>query len=251
MARTLTRQLEVMLPERRLAYQLHWVPRRRHVHLLVDDQGMLHVRAPYRYPARDAEHLIQDNQGWVLRQMHAATQRVRNKPPLESGARLPLLDTTLSLTVNPVQQVDLFSHGTEVGPGEVMRQGDELLVRLDGGGDDELRKLLEYWYRRQAEHLLKSRLRPLSALLGVVPNRVSIRAQKTCWGSCSARRNISLNWRLVLLPEVLARYVIVHELCHLRHLDHSRRFWALVATVVPDYRRRRRELHAAQSTLPL
>ena len=83
------------------------------------------------------------------------------------------------------------------------------------------------------------------------PARLAIRGQRTRWGSCTSRGTVSLNWRLVLLPSRLADYVIVHELCHLRHMNHSRRFWSLVASVIPDWAERRSELDAAQATLAL
>ena len=87
--------------------------------------------------------------------------------------------------------------------------------------------------------------------VGVRPQRVTIRGQRTRWGSCSTHGTISLNWRLLQVPGELVDYVLVHELCHLRHMDHSPRFWALVAETVPDHARRRARLDALQGTLPV
>jgi len=75
-------------------------------------------------------------------------------------------------------------------------------------------------------------------------NRVAIRNQRRCWGSCSSLKNLNFNYKIILLPPHLADYIIVHEMCHLVHLHHRQEFWDLVAEQVPDYKRRVAELRA-------
>lgn len=97
-------------------------------------------------------------------------------------------------------------------------------------------------HRAAAERLVKERLVHFNVHYGFVYQSVSIRSQKTRWGSCSDRGRLSFNYRLKFLPLHLVDYVVVHELCHLREPHHQPRFWALVAETVPDYRERRRAL---------
>lgn len=78
--------------------------------------------------------------------------------------------------------------------------------------------------------------------LAVSPAKISIRRQKSRWGSCSRKGNLNFNYRIVFLPERLAEYIVVHELCHLKEFNHSSKFWALVSSVVPDYRQVRKTL---------
>lgn len=100
------------------------------------------------------------------------------------------------------------------------------------------RKVLVPWLQREAERT------------GLAPRKTQIRLQKTRWGSCSARGNISLNAALLLLPPELVRYLLVHELCHLTHLNHSRRYWQTVGQHEPDYRALDRRLAASWNELP-
>ena len=89
----------------------------------------------------------------------------------------------------------------------------------------------------------------LAREMGVGYRRVSIRCQKTLWGSCTAKGNLSFNCLLMLLPEEVIRYVIIHELCHLREMNHSRKFWAEVEKYCPDYRRLRKQLKTEGDSL--
>ncbi len=97
-------------------------------------------------------------------------------------------------------------------------------------------------YREQARRKLSERTDHYKRILGVEYGRIRIGDQKTRWGSCSSRKTISYNWRLIRMPEEIQDYVVVHELCHLLHMDHSGAFWDTVAGVLPDYRKRRRWL---------
>ncbi len=98
-------------------------------------------------------------------------------------------------------------------------------------------------YKEAARKLVHEKLVYWNQFYGFSYGRVSIRNQRTRWGSCSARGNLSFHYKIALLPEGLADYLIVHELCHLQAFDHSPRFWALVSKTMPDYQRHRRALH--------
>lgn len=93
-----------------------------------------------------------------------------------------------------------------------------------------------------AKQLIEERLYFFQKIYHVSWERVSIRNQKTRWGSCSRRKNLSFSYRLLFLPEHLRDYVIVHEMCHLQEMNHSPKFWALVAITFPDYKKLRKEL---------
>jgi predicted metal-dependent hydrolase len=96
--------------------------------------------------------------------------------------------------------------------------------------------------RELASTELPGQLRQLAARHGLSVAKISIRNQRSRWGSCSPRGHICLNWRLIQMPAFVREYVLIHELMHLRRLDHSRKFWKLVAEACPDYRQARRWL---------
>jgi predicted metal-dependent hydrolase len=146
----------------------------------------------------------------------------------------------------------------------VRRRGDELLVpapaveTLEVGvvavapdADADVREAIERWYRRQAREEIAPRMDVAAAALDRTYRSLSIRAQKTRWGSCSSTGAMSFNWRLLLAPEPVLDYVVWHEACHLVHMDHSPRFWAAVARHCPGYEQPRRWLRRHGATLVL
>ena len=127
---------------------------------------------------------------------------------------------------------------------QVRQSDDDLMVCLpDGvsGGDGAAIKLaVVSFYRRLAEAYLRVRVEALADAHGFDFGQIRIKNQKTRWGSCSAKGNINLNLRLMMAPDGAIDYVIIHELCHLRELNHSKAFWSLVEACCPDYRDWRR-----------
>lgn len=141
-------------------------------------------------------------------------------------------------------------------PGVVWRRGNPVPVRpshtrfarLREGilqvpeSPDEARRAMQRWYRREAAQYLRCIVDAESSRLGYRPTAIAVRDQRTRWGSCSAAGTLSLNWRLFLMPEDVARYVVVHELIHLRIPNHSKLFWRTLTTAFPDWQRHSRWL---------
>lgn len=124
--------------------------------------------------------------------------------------------------------------GFPESPGTI-RLGSETFP-IDASSGDDLRPALEAHWRRMAERELPPRVFELAALHQLTVRRVTVRNQKSRWGSCSIRGTISLNWRLIQTPGFVRDYLILHELMHLRQMNHSERFWREVARVCPEYR---------------
>ena len=119
----------------------------------------------------------------------------------------------------------------------------EKLARMAPPSISEEDRAKEYKkLKRKALIFVKGKLEDLNGVYGFSYKKISIRNQRTRWGSCSSSGTLSFNYRIVLLPEELGEYVVAHELCHIKEMNHSAKFWSLVARTIPDYRKRRMEL---------
>jgi len=137
-------------------------------------------------------------------------------------------------------------------PGEaasVMMRDGELCVFAADVSRESVRAALIAWYSQEALRELEAAVNRYAPKVGIAPVRVTVRDMRSRWGSCSSKGNLSFNWKLVMAPEVILRYVAVHELCHLVELNHSQDFWELVASAMPDYAAHRDWLKANGNNL--
>jgi predicted metal-dependent hydrolase len=132
--------------------------------------------------------------------------------------------------------LELVKREDHDGVGDVTLDGNILAVSPGLFKNGILELALEQWYRTEAAKLINERADKLSSQMGISYKRVAIRGQKTRWGSCSHRKNLSFNWKLIMAPEPVIDYVIIHELTHLKEMNHSKRFWELVAEYCPAWR---------------
>jgi predicted metal-dependent hydrolase len=104
------------------------------------------------------------------------------------------------------------------------------------------KKAMEKWYRGKADRIISDRVEHYSQKLGNFPRSAKAKEQKRRWGSCTSRGDLYFNWRLVMAPPGIVDYIVVHELCHLIHGDHSRKYWDLVGSILPDFKKRKKWL---------
>lgn len=196
-------------------YTVRRSDRARRIRVHVTAAGAVEVVIPRRATLRQAQAAVGELAPWIAARL--AEHATRQAQLAARGNELPYLDQTL--TVVPV-----------AGRTRADRHGDRLLVPAE-----QPEAAIERWYRRMARTEIERRLEPICRTLGVTHGKVSIRGQKTRWGSCSSSGALSFNWRLMLAPEAVLEYVIWHEACHLRVMNHSPRFWKLVAAHNPQY----------------
>lgn len=221
-----------------ISYQLRRSTRARRLRLVVTDDGTARVTLPHRMPLRAADEFVAARAGWIERhRQRIAAERSRHaaRGGLAHGA-------TLVFAGQP--------HRLEVCRGRGRRSTVEhrdepsaaIRVTLGTGDSRSLAGVLEAWLRREARDAVERRIAARAPQLGVEPRTVTIRDQRTRWGSASRRGTLSFSWRLVLTPPPVLDYVVVHELAHLAVFGHAPAFWRLVEGVVPDASRARRWL---------
>ena len=216
-----------------LPYRIRRSDRARRVRVLVDPHTGVEVVLPRRSPASAAPAAVAELRPWIDQRL-AAGQAARDAVAAR-GATVPCLGTDLALVSQP-------------GRTRAHRRGDELLVPAD---PQAAQAAIERWFRRAARAEIAPRLDRAVAELGTSYTTLTIRNQRTRWGSCSSSGAMSFNWRLLLAPAAVLDYVVWHEACHLRVMDHSPRFWALVRDHCPDYPAHRRWLRHEGNTLVL
>ena len=203
------------------------VRRARKYILRVRPDGSLRVTIPRGGSRRDAEAFLRRHQEWVAAERLRVAER---HAPVEwrAGDAIPLHGELTTIRVHE------SAHGQMIVVGEQR-------VRI-AAGVVNVRPAVELALRRIASRELVPRLQALASEHALTVDRVTIRNQRSRWGSCSRRGVIALNFRLVQMPPAICDYVLLHELMHLRQQNHSRRYWRLVEAVCPDYREAERWL---------
>lgn len=237
---------KIELSGRSLAYRVRRSSRRRTVTLTVAPEDGLVVHCPRRFARWRVEQAVRSKARWILARLEEALQRQRGRksPRWLPGSLLPFRGGEYRLEV-----VRTAGGGKSVGP--VRLEEGRLRLPLPagkyGGGDisiapgseAEMREWMLQGYMAAAREMITARVAHFQAELSVQPCVIRIKGQKRRWGSCSAKGGLNFNWRLILAPPEVLDYVVVHELCHLLHMNHSRSFWERVARVLPEYKRQR------------
>jgi predicted metal-dependent hydrolase len=223
-----------------IVYTLRRSFRARRVRLEISQRNGLVIIVPHSYPAGRLTGLIKSKERWISWHLTRLSRYQPPQPPekLQTGDTVPYLGYDLEL----VKQEN--HHGKEV-----VLLGNKLWVSPDLFSNSLLEKNLEQWYRSEAARLINDMANSLSSQMGVSYQRIVIRGQKTRWGSCSRKKNLSFNWKLIMAPQPVVEYVIIHELLHIKEMNHSKKFWQLVAQNCPDWRQHKKWLKEHETDL--
>jgi predicted metal-dependent hydrolase len=177
--------------------------------------------------------MVAESEAWVRGKLQVWSARRVPVQRWEEGATVPYLGEPLALQI-------VRGGRNRAEPGE----SGTLRVMVAAEGDEAVHRAVVGWYKRAGLVHLAQRAFFFSRLAVLPPPRVMLSSANSRWGSCNSRREVRFSWRLVKAPPALVDYVVCHELAHLRHMNHSRDFWAEVGRLCPDYKRLREALEA-------
>jgi predicted metal-dependent hydrolase len=240
-------------------YQLIRSKRRKTLGLQVK-HGQITVRAPYHVTSAFIDSFIKDKSSWL--RVKILEQQSKNEfCDFSHGSTLLFLGEAVRLNIGVSKQASIyFSDDVSIEliglQSSALKQLNVIIservdARLEGNlaTAKQVKKQLEQFLKQQAEGLINERLGCISQQISLVPVKTNIRQYRARWGSCNNRGELSFNYLLMMTPRFVIDYVIVHELCHLEYLDHSKNFWQLVEKHSPNYELAKTWLRNHQSQL--
>ncbi len=226
-------QRNIHLSGKDISYTLKRSGYRRSISLRIDDRGLT-VNAPLRASEKWLHSVLHDKADWVVEKLDGWQAKKATPICWAEGARIPFRGEEFVLTLTPKLRgvkPQLF--------------GEVLHVPVGAEADAaSIEKAVTLWYRTEALRVFGECVEHFAPLMNVTPQELKLSAARTQWGSCTARGVVRLNWQLVKMPLHLIDYVVVHELAHLREMNHSPAFWRIVEGACPDYKQCRAELRS-------
>jgi predicted metal-dependent hydrolase len=207
---------------------------------LTVEQGDVMLVVPKELTSDRIEKIIQGRHTWIIKKIASHLEATpATKKQYVSGEAFPYLGRNYRLKVikGEYQAAKLINGRLQIGLAESAIQ------------EHFARGALVHWYKRNAQRKLREKAERYAKIVGVTLASIHIKSFKTRWGSCTPKGDLDFNWVIVMAPNRIVDYVVVHELCHLIHMDHSFKFWLEVERVMPDYKECREWLKVNGHTL--
>lgn len=226
------------------AYTLKKMPRARHVKLKASLRHGLELVVPMRFNQKNIPEILETNKAWIEKQLAKLQEQMQ-------AANLTVLPTEINLqALNQLWHIHYIQSDNKKLK-LVLRPQQEIVLLGDIQDKKTCYKLLAKWIKEQAKQYLLSRLQTISLQTQLSYQSAAIRGQRSRWGSCSTAKVISLNYKLIFLPTSMVDHILIHELCHTIHMNHSTKFWRLVATFDPDWREYSKTVKRAEQLVPV
>ncbi len=209
--------------------------KRKTISITVDINGNIVVKAPLKASKNEVDYFLREKQDWIAK--HVVIQR-ENAERREKFLKAHIKTLTYLGKEYPVDYNEPYGFDTKH-------------FTFPDYTFEQLRPSIIGFYKKAAKKHISERVEYYSSIIGVTPTAVKINSAKTRWGSCSGKGSLNFSWKLILADESVLDYVVVHELCHMKQMNHGPKFWAEVEKVFPDYLKRRNDLKAVQQKITL
>ncbi|HHX18710.1 MAG TPA: M48 family metallopeptidase [Clostridium sp.] len=214
---------------------------RKTVSIQLLEDGDVKVSAPFSVTKTQIDEIIKGKLSWILKKQEELKRIYKEKNvdrKFEDGEKICYLGEEYSLKIIKTK---------EVSQSKVVIDNDNMVIYInekfiDKDDKENIRNIIKKWLVERFRDVAADRIKKYSFLIGVNPTKITIREQKTRWGSCSSKGSINLNWKLVMAPMKVVEYVIVHELCHMIEMNHSKDYWNIVSSIMPHYKNHRKWL---------
>lgn len=210
-------------------------PRARVARIIVGPRRPLSVVIPEGMADAEVAGFLHQKQAWIAQKLET-TRAILDRPAVLE------LDRPNTVWLNGRAVAVQWTPGARAVARRNVDGGAEIPLHVGGATHDDAVAAIERWYRREARRVITDVASRHADRLGLTFSSISVRDQKTRWGSCSRKGNLSLSWRLLIAPREVLEYVVVHELCHLREPSHSKRYWRLLETSHPGWQEQARWL---------
>lgn len=205
--------------------------KRKTISIKITPPGIISVIAPLKTKETNVIALVKDKSSWIIKKLDEIEDRETLRPihNFQNG------DTFLYLGIEYKLSITVDKPSNK----RVLLDMDTLHIVTPENIPDLISNYLELWYRRRAESIINDRIVHFMPQFSQAPIKVMVKTQKKRWGSCNARRELYFNWKIIMAPIEVIDYVVVHEMCHMIHMNHSLRFWECVEELMPDYKIRK------------
>ncbi len=217
----------------------------RHVQLKASVRYGLELIVPLRFNQKHIPEILETHKPWIQKQL----EKIKIEIQALQEKDLP---TEINLaSLNQIWKIDYINCDNKKLRLQIRHQLNELVLLGNTQDKAACKKMLANWVRKQAQKYLPQRLQMLSQQTKLTYRDVSIRGQRSRWGSCSTDKSLNLNFKLLFLPTHLVDHIIIHELCHTVHMNHSTKFWRLVASLDQNWKQHSHESKLGDKFVPM
>ena len=199
--------------------------------------GEVVIKAPWYVTNSQIQNVVESKRAWIMQKLEEYNASPRKAKEYTDGEKFQILGENYCLNIyyQETNQANL-----NVGDGKI-----EIVLPLQYANEDnteQIKKMIEKMYYMIAEREVEIAMEKTRKMVGLAPEEYRIKRVKTAWGSCSSNKKITINQNLVMYSRKAIEYVVLHEICHLKYMNHSKKFWAMVAKYMPDYKEAEKEL---------